>query len=50
MNPVIRLQLYTTPLSLKAKKTEKNNNESFDKLHMILLIHVYALAQKGQVK
>ena len=28
----------------------KNNNEGFDKLHIILLIHVYALAQIGQVK
>ena len=35
---------------LKAKKTKKKNNESFDKLHMILLIHVYALAQIRQVK
>ena len=33
---------------LKAKKTEKNN-EGFDKLHMIPLIHVYALAQISQV-
>ena len=38
------------PKTLKAKKTEKNNNEGFDKFHMILLIHVYALAQILQVK
>ena len=33
---------------LKAKKTE-NKNEGFDILHIILLIHVYALAEKRQV-
>ena len=34
---------------LKAKKTEKNN-EGFNNLHIILLIHVYALAKKRQAK
>ena len=32
-------------VSLKAKK-RKNNNEGFDNLHIILLIHVYAFAKK----
>ena len=32
--------------SLKAKKTEKKN-EDFDKLHMILLIHVYDWLKSG---
>ena len=29
---------------IKGKENGKNNNEGFDKLHIILLIHVYALA------
>ena len=37
---------------IKGKENEKkpNNNEGFDKLHMILLIHVNASAQIRQVK
>ena len=31
-------------------KGKENNNEGFDKLHIILLIHVYALAEILQVK
>ena len=34
---------------LNAKKTE-NYNEYFDNVHIILLIHVYALAKIHQVK
>ena len=34
----------------KGKENGKNINEGFDKLHMILLIRVYAFAQIRQVK
>ena len=32
------------------QKNRKNNNEGFNKYHIILLIHVYELAQICQVK
>ena len=32
------------------QRKRKNNNEGFDQLHILLLIHVYALAQIRQVK
>ena len=31
-------------------RKQKNNNEGFDYLHIMLLIHVYALAKIHQVK
>ena len=34
----------------RQRKRGKNNNESFNKLHMILLIHVYVFTQIRQVK
>ena len=36
--------------ALKGKDNGKNNDEGFDTLHMISLIHVYALAQIRQIK
>ena len=33
-------------MPLKGKKKRKNNNEDFVKLHTILLIHMYVLAQR----
>ena len=38
------------PNSSQRQRKRKNNNEGFDKLHIILLIHVYALAQILYVK
>ena len=37
-------------LTLKGNENEKNNNEGLDNLHLILLIHVYALAKILQGK
>ena len=45
----IFIYTYNQDFELKAKKME-NNNEGFDKLHIILLIHLYALAQILQIK
>ena len=37
-------------LRFKGRENGKNNNESFDNLHIKLLIHAYALAEISQVK
>ena len=45
------MRMINITVLLKGKENgKKNNNEGFDKLHLILLIHAYAFAQIRQVK
>ena len=41
--------LEATTIHFKGKENGKNYNEGFDNLHIILLIHVYALAKIRQL-
>ena len=47
---ILRSYPYLIEFVSNPLKAKKNDNECFDKLHIILLIHVYALSQILQVK
>ena len=42
--------IYTLRGFVKGKENGKHNEKGFDNLHILLLIHVYALAKIRQVK